>query len=145
MDFDKVIAILTGHWPFLAVAIILAFIGEVIKGLILGKDKSEMRDNAFTRFYAKTMPLHPIVTGALLGLVLSTTIPDVVLTGGVVSSILYFALSGALSSSIYNLLKSLRPHVAQALRNKIASAAGSKSSDKAESTDSASEDEPKEP
>lgn len=125
MDFDKIFTILSSHWPFLAVALILAVIGEVIKGIVIGnEDIKKTEYKGLKKLYVKTLALHPIATGALWGLLLSTTIPDVVLTGGVVSSVLYFALSGALSSTLYSLFKAAAPMLVSLLRSKIAGLAG---------------------
>lgn len=129
MGIDKLLAILTSHWPFLAVALILGILGEVMKGLILGSDNKKVSESLFAYFYKKTLALHPIFAGALMGAVLSATIPDVVMTGGLVSSVLYFAVSGALSNTIYSLLKSLRPEITKTLRNKVASMSSAKSSE----------------
>lgn len=120
MDWDKIIALLSLHWPFLAVAFILGIVGEVIKGIVLGSGDEQIVHGKYAKWYKKTLPLHPIVSGAILGLVLSTTIPDIVMSGGVISSVLYFAVSGAISSTFYNLLKLLYPHFVSALRRWIA-------------------------
>lgn len=130
MDFDKIFAILGSHWPFLAVALILAVIGEVIKGIVIGnEDIKKVQYTGLKNLYVKTLALHPIVAGGLWGLLLSTTIPDVVLTGGVVSSVLYFALSGALSSTLYSLFKAAAPMLVGVLRSKIAGMAGKASAE----------------
>jgi hypothetical protein len=141
MDFDKILTILVSHWAFLAVAIILAIIGEVSKGIVLGEDKSNADKNLFTKLYTKTLPLHPIIAGALLGLALSATVPDFVMTGGMIGSVLYFAVSGALSSTIYNILKIIKPQIVSALRVWIANLAGKTPAEKSKKKEEKQETE----
>lgn len=127
MDWDVILTIASHvvlHWPFLAVAILLGLTGEVVKGLVLGEDSKAAEKSKFLTLYKRTLRLHPVIAGALLGLVLSATLPDVVLTGGITSSMLYFSLSGAVSGVVYDILKSLYPELTKALRKKIAVWAG---------------------
>ena len=122
MDIDKILEILYSHWSFLAVSILLGLIGEVVKTLVLPKD--ELKYNKFHTFFAKTMPLHPVLAGALIGLFLTTLLPDFIMTGGLIASVLYFACAGAASTWAYDSAKKLMPKATEtaqgAIRNSLA-------------------------
>lgn len=125
MDWDKIMALAEAHWSFFATALILGVVGEVWKGLVLGSDNEKVANNRFTKLYKKTLAIHPIISGAILGFALSPTF----------TSVLYFALSGAVSGTLYSLLKSVRPEVAKALRRKVASFGGKRDSEPSPSQD----------
>jgi hypothetical protein len=97
--------------------------GEVVKALVLGEKAKTEELCGFKLFFKRSLPLHPVFAGAFLGLSLDATIPDVIATGGTVSSVLYFALSGAFSGTVYSMLKSLKPDLTRMVRRKVASIA----------------------
>lgn len=126
MDLEKVFSLIYLNWPFVAVAVILAIVGEVVKSIVIKGQKTDQI--GLKGLFVRTLPLHPVIAGGLLGLVLSATIPEELATGGTVSSILYFALSGALSTWIYNFLKKLFPDFSQAVRTRMGGGKASKDS-----------------
>jgi nitrate reductase NapE component len=117
--FNKILAILGENWSFFAVALLLGLFGEVIKSFVIGDNKEKAKKNVWKRFYIKTLPIHPVLSGALLGLFLSTVIPEAISSGGVVSSVLYFSASSVISTWLYMTLKSISPAAAKMLQNKL--------------------------
>lgn len=120
--FEQILAIVTANWSFIAVAFILGLVGEVIKSAVIGNDKEKAQQVAWKAWFIRTLPLHPVVAGALLGLFLSALIPDAIATGGVISSVLYFAAAGGLSTWFYMTLRSIAPKATKALQQKLTGA-----------------------
>ena len=87
MDFEKYLSVLASHWAFFAVALIIAVVGEVIKGLVLGDDKATT-GSGWRSVYKKTLPLHPVIVGGLLGVYLSVLVPEDVSGGQIMASVL---------------------------------------------------------
>jgi hypothetical protein len=116
--WDKIVAVLTMNWSFLAVALILGLTGEVIKAVVIGDDKEEAKKVAWKALFIKTLPIHPVIVGGLLGLVLVSLLPEFV---GIttIASILYYALAGLFSSWVYNAIKSLFPDAIKFARQKL--------------------------
>lgn len=110
MDLEKIAEFLLSHWAFVAVAIILAVVGQVVKTLVVGSNKKQDLIG-WKDVFIKTLPLHPVLAGGILGLALDATIPESLMTGGTIGSVLYFALAGAASSWIYNTLKGIMPTI----------------------------------
>lgn len=119
---EQILAIISANWSFIAVAFILGLFGEVIKSIVIGDNKEKTKETKWKNVFIRTMPLHPVVAGALLGLFLSAVIPDAIATGGVVSSVLYFAAAGGLSTWFYMTLKSIAPKATKALQRKLTGA-----------------------
>lgn len=92
-------------WSFIAVAVILAIVGQVMKAVVFGKNESQALKTPWKRTFKQTMPLHPVLAGGLLGFMLTESVPEIVKSGGHGAPVLYFALSGALSTWIYNFVK----------------------------------------
>lgn len=99
------------HWPFFACALILAFVGQVVKGTVWTeanflKWRMHTPNRVLWRFFwwgRKTMPLHPVAVGALLGLV-----PNIPLGTGIEgrpAAVLYFAFAGVFSTWIFAFVK----------------------------------------
>lgn len=128
---ETFLAILAANWSFVAVALILGLVGEVIKSVVVGDDKEAAKKIRWKSLFIKTLPLHPVVIGGLLGVVLFATLPEVIAVGGLMGSVLYFAASGALSTWLYSALKGLAPKLTKAaqkfLTDKVKN--GSKPSD----------------
>lgn len=135
---ETFLAILAANWSFIAVAFILGLVGEVIKSIVIGEDKEAAKKVKWKAMFIKTLPLHPVVAGGFLGVVLFATLPEAVATGGLVGSMLYFSASGALSTWLYAALKSLAPKLTKAaqkyLTDKVKS--GSKSGSDSEPDES---------
>jgi hypothetical protein len=96
------------YWSFIAVALVLYRLGEAAKNVVLGKTKKELDEAIKTpwkkNFY-ETLMLQPVVAGGLMGLLLSATVPEVISAGGIISSVLYFAGAGVLSTWIFDAIK----------------------------------------
>jgi hypothetical protein len=110
------------HWPFMMAAVVFMVIGQVVKGSIFtrarayavyedqlpsnvsympGRPRVKRQYREFWWWCYKTLPLHPVATGALLGLVITEPEPGIV---GAAAS-LYFAGAGALSVFLYQVIK----------------------------------------
>lgn len=110
------------HWPFIMAAVVFMVIGQVMKGSVFTRGRAYARylDELPNRmsylpgrtrvkhkarwlwwWAYKTLPLHPVITGALLGLVIQEPEPGIVGT----ASSLYFAGAGALSVFLYQVIK----------------------------------------
>jgi hypothetical protein len=136
---DKIFIVVAANWSFLAVALLLGMIGEVIKPMIIGPNKKEAEKIRWKRVYIRTLPFHPVVAGGLLGLFLSTTLPELVASSGIVGSVLYFAAAGVISTWLYTTLKTLAPKITKAIQAKLSSiisdAGGKSDSDKSDNND----------
>ena len=54
------------HWPFVVVAAALAVVGKVMDERVFTYERAR---KGWMRWFRKTMPLHPLLTGLLIGLV----------------------------------------------------------------------------
>lgn len=99
------------HWPFVATALIFATVGQVLKAAVWTQRNflrwrvDEPNAVLWRVFWwgRKTLPLHPVGAGALLGLV-----PAMPTSAGVDStsgSVLYFAFAGVASTWVFATLK----------------------------------------
>jgi hypothetical protein len=87
------------HWPFAATALILSVVGQAVKRVFFDDPTAK----GWRLIGRKTLPMHPVVVGALLGF-----IPSMPISPGVVSwsgRILYFAFAGVCSTWAFNVLK----------------------------------------
>lgn len=116
MDWDTVSTIITfvislvsPHWSFFASAIILGMLGEVSKNLVLGPKNEKVKRSKFQEIYKKTLTVHPIFVGGIVGYILFRTF----------DGMLYLALSGAISSAFYKFLKKIYPDVVRGFRTKF--------------------------
>jgi hypothetical protein len=92
MEWDQILySLAQRHWEFLAVALILGLIGEVVKKL-KGKLISNKR---LSDLFHGTMRLHPVAAGGLVGLSGLLAAPEGT------NAVLYFGLSGVLSAWAY--------------------------------------------
>jgi hypothetical protein len=80
------------HWGFVAVAILLGAIGSIMKQLVTKKMAETSKAACWFR---RTMPIHPVIAGAALGL--SSLLPVTSLASPV-----YYALAGAVSAWAYS-------------------------------------------
>lgn len=95
--FDKLIS----HWPFFASALVLAMVMQVWKNTVLTEAK--VKKSKLVAFGHKTLPLHPVVLGSLLGLV-----PKIPVSPGIEGwsgKMLYFAAAGVLSTWIFKVIQ----------------------------------------
>jgi hypothetical protein len=114
----KVLEIAGPHWPFLAVAFILALVGEVVKTLVFGKDDRKNL-TGWKLLFHQTMILHPIIAGALLGLILGSVVPTAIATTGLIGTVLYFAFAGFASTGLYRMYKELWPVLISSMKAAI--------------------------
>jgi hypothetical protein len=97
------------HWPFVVAALIFASIGQTLKRTVLtweriGDGRGWKRRMLW--WGRKTLPLHPVLCGALLGLVPGIpTSQSVPVTTA--ASCLYYAGAGVVSTWIFDLLRGL--------------------------------------
>ena len=112
------------HWPFLMAAVVFMVVGQVMKGAVFtrarayaqfvdqlpkqvsylpGRTRVKRRFRKVWWWAYKTLPLHPVLTGIVLGFVIPEPEPGI--TGPGAS--LYFAGAGALSVFLYQVIKSL--------------------------------------
>jgi hypothetical protein len=87
MDFE----ILKEHWSFIAVALGLAVLGEVIKRLVIPKGNPPVLPG-WRGVYRVTMPLHPMLAGTLIGCIPGMPVPTYIHT--LTGSALYFMAAG---------------------------------------------------
>lgn len=100
---------LLSHWPFITTALIFSTVGQITKGTVftlekIGDGKGFVRGLLW--WGRKTLPLHPVICGALLGLV-----PGIPVSSGVpqttAATVLYFAGAGVCSTWVFSTLSSL--------------------------------------
>lgn len=93
------------HWPFLTALVIFMMGGQVVKMVVFPKNGHLTRKPVWLFWWGrKTLPLHPIVLGLLLGVVWRNPEPEVT---SLAASMGYFAMAGALSVWAYEFLKGL--------------------------------------
>lgn len=96
------------HWPFMAWTIIAAAIGQVMKTAVWTKKRAHTKGKAQWLFWwaYKTLPLHPILGGAILGLIWQNP-EHADPAWSWIASVVYFATAGALSVSLYQVVKGI--------------------------------------
>lgn len=96
------------HWPFLAFAIVAMLVNQVIKSAVFTKVRAhEKRKGQWFFWWAyKTLPLHPVVAGAIVGTIWRN--PEGADPAWPwIAPIFYFALAGTLSVWLYQIIKGL--------------------------------------
>lgn len=97
------------HWPFVVAALIFASVGQTMKRTVFTWER--IGDGIGWRrrlmwWARKTLPLHPVAIGALLGLVPGIpTSPDVPATTA--AACLYYAGAGVVSTWVFDLMRGL--------------------------------------
>lgn len=105
---NEILAVVLPHWPFVCWTIVSMLVGQVMAHRIftLEQAKKKRKTQWIWWWGRKTLPLHPVVTGSLLGLVWRN--PEGADPAWVLAAdIGYFALAGALSIWGYQFLKGL--------------------------------------
>lgn len=96
---------------FLAVGALLALVGKGVTSMVFRGGPKAGRKGWRGVFYV-TMWAHPLVVGALLGLVPSLPAPGF-MGSGTVGSVIWYALAGGFSSTCYNVLHFALQHRAE--------------------------------
>jgi hypothetical protein len=96
----SILPVLLAHWPFIAVWVISMIVFQVVNKNVFPRGGV----GTLQVWGRKTHALQPIIVGALVGLVWRN--PDPLVTN-LAAGIAYFSLSGALSTSSYEVLKGL--------------------------------------
>ena len=109
--------LLSDHWSFITVSLLLALIGQLTKGLIFTKDRiakyyvasfSEHRVhwliNKSLWWGRKTLPIHPAAAGFCLGFIPGMPVPSMI--GTSIAACLYYCLAGILSAWMFDIVKS---------------------------------------
>lgn len=105
--FETMRANLLPHWPFAMMAIVFMVVGQVMTTRVFTRERAyDTYDSSIAGWIwywgRETLPLHPILAGALLGIVWQ----DPEAAGlGLVPSMGYFAGSGAVSLFTWIFLK----------------------------------------
>lgn len=95
------ITLLRPYWGWLSTVVILALIGETLKRHVFTADLIEV--SRIARWWRRTMPIHPVVGGMLIGLVPGVPLPDDV--SGTVQAVLYYGAAGAFSVWAYDVAR----------------------------------------
>ena len=92
---------LLSHWPFVVTALCLATVGQAVKQTLWTKDNAA----AFTVCWwgYKTKAAHPVIVGALLGVIPGMPVSPGVAEGS--ATVLYYAGAGIASTWGFALLK----------------------------------------
>jgi hypothetical protein len=105
MDFSLLIPILVEWWPFLLMIVIFWVVGEQVKKNAPGPNVSK-----FWNIYHRTLTLHPIISGVLLGLIPGIPLPVAVAAIGDLAGALFYGGSGAMSVISYDIFKTWIKH-----------------------------------
>lgn len=93
------------HWPFVAWLMVSMLIGQVMKTAVFTKESFKTKKPKWLFWWGrKTLVVHPIVAGLLIGLAWRNPEPSV---DTLPECMGYFAMAGALSVWAYELLKGL--------------------------------------
>lgn len=104
--FDDVVSFVTSHWPFLVFALTAAIVVQIFKAAVWteARAKGKGARAGFFWWARKTLPLHPVVAGALFGLIPGLPAsPDVPET--MAAHALYFAGAGLFSTWAFAVVK----------------------------------------
>ncbi len=104
---DKAIEIVNTHilphWPFLAWAVIAMVVGQVMVKNIFTKKHAETLKPKWLWYWArKTLPLHPVLTGIVIGFFWRN--PEAGVQGALPAAA-YFGVSGALSLWLFEFIR----------------------------------------
>lgn len=99
------------HWGFLVVSACMAIMGQVSKGTIWTKENitkykvSKPWLGEILWWGRKTMPLHPVLAGMILGLLPGMPLPETVQPG--TQAVLYYIGAGVSSTWIFSVVKQM--------------------------------------
>lgn len=102
------------HWPFMAFAIVMMLVNQVVKTSIFTKCRAHKKSHYqwFWFWGYRTLPLHPVTVGSIIGAIWRNP-EGAIPVWPLIASIFYFALAGTLSVWLYQLIKGLakRRHI----------------------------------
>jgi len=107
---------LLAHWPFVSVMAILTVVGQVSSKSFFTRDRAYLKQkaSAFYKFWEaqwfwwwgrETLALHPIVSGALIGLIWQNP-EGADPAWKLIASVVYFAAAGFASLFAWSILRS---------------------------------------
>jgi hypothetical protein len=104
--FEKMLELGGIHWPFFSYAFIAMLIGQVVKSSIFTKKKAIFRHKYQGVYWwaYKTLPLHPVIIGAIIGLGWVNPVGSSP-PWSIMASVFYFAMAGTLSVWLYQIIK----------------------------------------
>jgi hypothetical protein len=96
------------HWPFFAFAFVAMLFNQVMKSAIFTKARAITKGKGQWFFWwaRKTLPLHPVLVGALVGFIWRNP-EQADPTWPWIAPVFYFALAGTLSVWIYQIIKGI--------------------------------------
>lgn len=92
--------------PFVGWLILASIVGQVMKTLVFTRERA-CAGKGFWYWGRKTLPLHPVFLGVIIGLVWPGEIDGPRWVGGTLKGVGYFALAGACSVWGYEVVKTL--------------------------------------
>jgi len=105
---NDITKMLSEHWEFFAVMFTFMIVAQVTKTSVFTKKRAEDTHNKLIGHFwwwgRKTLPIHPVVSGGIVGLF--WTNPNDAVTS-TIASIFYFAFAGAMSVWGYQILKGI--------------------------------------
>jgi len=104
--FDEIVQFVSDHYPLLVFALTAAFVVQVFKSAVWTAKRADGQGTraGFFWWMRKTLPVHPVVAGALFGLVPGLPVsPDVPET--VAAHAVYYAGAGILSTWGFAIVK----------------------------------------
>lgn len=104
MNFDLFVPFLLENWIFLAVVVILWYVGQEIK-----KQAPAATESTLWRFYWKTLPFHPVIIGIVLGAFAPVPASIVAVLGNTVGYY-YYACAGVISIVWHDVYTSWKKH-----------------------------------
>jgi hypothetical protein len=99
------VAILQIIWPLVFSAAVLRMLGQTLK-----RFAKPPTAGLFWRLYWRTLPLHPVILGALFGLTDFAPIPDWVASTGAKSGVLFYAGTGFIATNYHAILRTWKKY-----------------------------------
>lgn len=105
---NDLLELVLSHWPFIVFTLVAAMVVQIFKAAVWTAERAEGKGAkaGFFWWMRKTLPLHPVVLGALFGL-----IPGLPLSQGVehtmATSAMYYAAAGLTSTWAFSVLRGL--------------------------------------
>ncbi len=95
------------HWPGLTWSLIAMVVGQVMKNGIFTKPQAaKLRKTQWIWWWGrKTLPLHPVLAGALVGLLWQDPVEGQ--NWPFIGSVIYFAFFGAVSTWLFEVIRGL--------------------------------------